>query len=114
MEAKEWLTTADSSVAVQRRDGGSLRGAGSAGRSSAGVLSKRELEVLDLIALGKTDRQIAEDLFISRITVSNHVVHILDKLNVPNRTAAAIVAAANSLISLGGQRDPIGGRELSR
>jgi DNA-binding NarL/FixJ family response regulator len=61
-------------------------------------LSRREREVLSLIALGKTDRQIAEDLYISRITVSNHVVHILDKLEVPNRTAAATYAAANALI----------------
>ena len=68
------------------------------GLSIRGVLSKREREVLHLIAQGKTDRQIADELFISRITVSNHVVHILDKLDVPNRTAAAIRAAGSGLL----------------
>jgi DNA-binding NarL/FixJ family response regulator len=58
------------------------------------VLSPREWEVLNLIVLGKTDRQIADELFLSRITVSNHVSHILGKLEVPNRTAAASVALA--------------------
>jgi DNA-binding NarL/FixJ family response regulator len=69
-------------------------------RKSKGVnlLSRREREVLNLIVRGKTDRQIAEDLFISRITVSNHVVHILDKLGVPNRTAAAMVATASRIV----------------
>lgn len=56
------------------------------------VLSPREWEVLNLIVLGKTDRQIADELFLSRITVSNHVSHILGKLEVPNRTAAASIA----------------------
>lgn len=58
------------------------------------VLSPREWEVLNLIVLGKTDRQIADELFLSRITVSNHVSHILGKLEVPNRTAAASIALA--------------------
>ena len=65
------------------------------GRSGGGrdqahpALSKREREVLSLIALGATDRQIAHELVISRVTVSTHVAHILTKLGVPNRTAAA-------------------------
>jgi DNA-binding NarL/FixJ family response regulator len=58
--------------------------------SDRSQLSPREREVLEHIAQGKTDRQIAEALYISRITVSNHVVHILAKLGVPNRTAAAM------------------------
>jgi DNA-binding NarL/FixJ family response regulator len=58
------------------------------------VLSPREWEVLNLIVLGKTDRQLADELYLSRITVSNHVSHILGKLEVPNRTAAASVALA--------------------
>ena len=56
------------------------------------ALSRREHEVLALIALGMTDRQIADELLISRVTVSTHVAHILNKLAVPNRTAAAAVA----------------------
>lgn len=61
-------------------------------------LSRRESEILALIMLGKTDRQIADDLFIARITVSNHVAHILDKLDVPNRAAAAAVAARMAVL----------------
>ena len=57
-------------------------------------LSKREREVLSLITLGATDRQIAYELLISRVTVSTHVAHILNKLGVPNRTAAAGLYAA--------------------
>lgn len=59
------------------------------------ALSPREWDVLKLIVRGKTDRQIADELFLSRITVSNHVSHILCKLEVPNRTAAASIALAS-------------------
>jgi DNA-binding NarL/FixJ family response regulator len=63
-------------------------------RRGLASLTRREREVLGLISLGMTDRQIAEDLFIARITVSNHVANILHKLGVPNRTAAATLAAS--------------------
>ena len=53
-------------------------------------LSKREQEVLDLIALGKTNSDIASALFISVRTVKFHVSSILTKLNVRNRTEAAL------------------------
>jgi len=53
-------------------------------------LSKREQEVLDLVALGKTNNDIANTLFISPRTVKFHVSSILTKLNVKNRTEAAI------------------------
>jgi DNA-binding NarL/FixJ family response regulator len=56
-------------------------------------LSRREREVLDLISLGMTDRQIADELVVSRVTISTHVAHILDKLGVPNRTAAVAQTA---------------------
>ncbi|TVR70956.1 MAG: hypothetical protein EA415_12100 [Sphaerobacteraceae bacterium] len=52
-------------------------------------LSGREQEVLALIVEGLTDRQIAEQLFISHRTVMRHVTHILRKLDVGSRTAAA-------------------------
>ena len=58
------------------------------------TLSRREHEVLGLITLGMTDRQIADDLYLARITVSNHVANILRTLDVPNRAAAAALAAA--------------------
>jgi len=56
-------------------------------------LSRRELEVLTLVAAGRTNGQIAAELFISPKTASVHVTHILDKLGVGNRVEAAMVAA---------------------
>jgi ATP/maltotriose-dependent transcriptional regulator MalT len=55
-------------------------------------LTAREIEVLTLVADGMTNRQIATRLFISNKTASSHVSHILSKLSVPNRTAAAATA----------------------
>ena len=54
-------------------------------------LSNREQEVLDLIAMGKTNSDIAKALFISVRTVKFHVSSILTKLNVRNRTEAALM-----------------------
>ena len=60
-------------------------------------LSEREVEVLRLISLGKSNRVIAEDLFISANTVANHVRNILTKTGLANRTAAAAYAIHQSL-----------------
>jgi DNA-binding CsgD family transcriptional regulator len=56
---------------------------------SAGPLSDREAQVLRLLAAGKTNRSIAEALFISDKTVARHVSNIFDKLGVSTRTEAA-------------------------
>ena len=56
------------------------------------ILTRREVEVLRLVARGWTDRDIAERLYLSRRTVSNHVSNILGKLNVPSRRAAVVTA----------------------
>ncbi|CAN5420833.1 hypothetical protein BH09CHL1_BH09CHL1_17580 [soil metagenome] len=61
-------------------------------------LSPRELDVLALLAEGKTDREISEELFIGVRTVSKHVAAILSKLDVPNRSAAASTALRLGLI----------------
>ena len=60
-------------------------------------LSAREREVLSLIVEGLTDRQIAGQLFISHRTVMRHVTHILRKLDVGSRTAAATTAVEERL-----------------
>lgn len=61
-------------------------------------LSPREIDVLQLVALGKTDREIAEELFISVKTVGFHVGNILNKTTCINRTEAATFAAQHDLI----------------
>jgi len=67
-------------------------------RGGGPILSARELEVLRLVADGRSNGQIAERLFISRKTASVHVSHILDKLGVGNRVEAAMVAARLGLL----------------
>lgn len=59
-----------------------------------GGLSPRELQVLAELSSGRTNREIAERLYITPRTVGTHVEHILAKLDLPNRAAAAARAAA--------------------
>jgi DNA-binding CsgD family transcriptional regulator len=63
-----------------------------------GSLSERELQVLRLLASGKTNRAIAEELFISEKTVARHVSNIFDKVGVSSRTGAAAWAFHRNLI----------------
>lgn len=60
-------------------------------------LTRREVEVLRLLARHQTDKEIAEALFISPHTVSTHVKHVLSKLGVASRRAAAAYAADHGL-----------------
>jgi DNA-binding NarL/FixJ family response regulator len=55
-------------------------------------LTPRELEVLKLIAIGANNREIAQQLYISEGTVKNHVTNLLSRLNLRDRTQAAILA----------------------
>lgn len=68
-----------------------------AGRPAAAAralgLSPREVEVLELLAAGLTNGEIAGRLFITRKTAGVHVTHILDKLGVANRVAAAMIGS---------------------
>src|SRR5262249_21874311 len=68
--------------------------AGTAGSQTAGSfgLTAREIEVLRLVAAGRSNRDIAAELFISTKTASVHVSNILAKLNVTSRTEAAAMA----------------------
>lgn len=61
-------------------------------------LSKRELEVLELVAKGRTNRQIARDLVISHYTVARHVSNILMKTGASNRTEAAGLTSETHLL----------------
>ncbi|MEH2174302.1 response regulator transcription factor [Nostoc sp.] len=60
--------------------------------SSLAELTPREKEVLRLIATGASNREIAQELYISEGTVKNHVTNILNRLNLRDRTQAAIWA----------------------
>ena len=61
-----------------------------------GLLSARELEVLELLAEGASNKQISEDLSISPNTVYTHVRHIQSKLRTANRTQTALLARTSS------------------
>ena len=60
-----------------------------------------EVEVLGYIARGRSNREIAEELFISENTVKNHVRNILEKLQLHSRTEAALYAVREQIIDLG-------------
>jgi DNA-binding NarL/FixJ family response regulator len=63
-------------------------------------LSGRELEVLEFVANGASNSDIANHLHISQATVKSHLIHIFDKLGVSDRTAAVTVALQRGLIRL--------------
>jgi len=64
----------------------------------AGMLSQREVEVLRLVAEGRTNQEIADHLFISLNTVKTHVRHIFQCLDARNRAEAISLARVNQLI----------------
>jgi DNA-binding NarL/FixJ family response regulator len=66
--------------------------------SDSSGLSTREREVLALLVEGRTNREIGETLFVSEKTASVHVTHILDKLGVTSRGAAAAAAVRDGLV----------------
>jgi DNA-binding NarL/FixJ family response regulator len=61
-------------------------------------LTEREVEVLRLIATGATNREIAGELVISEGTVKNHISNILSRLNLRDRTQAALYAREQGLL----------------
>jgi DNA-binding NarL/FixJ family response regulator len=67
----------------------------------AGPLSSRELEVLELVAAGNTNRELAAKLFISEATVKSHLLNIYAKLDVKDRAAAVGVAYRRGLLTPG-------------
>ena len=71
---------------------------GDAGSAGAGGLTGREVQVLGLVATGKSNRQIAANLVISEKTVARHVSNIFAKLQVPSRSAATAYAYEHDLV----------------
>ena len=84
------IAMADDPVARERHD--------SSARRIPYGLTPRELEVLRLIATGRSDREIADALFISRHTAMKHVTNILGKMGVGSRTAAFALAHQDGLV----------------
>jgi two-component system response regulator DegU len=68
--------------------------------STCNPLTRREAEVLRLIALGKTNKVIGETLFISEKTVKNHVSHIFQKVGATDRTTAVVESIKLGWVSL--------------
>ena len=68
--------------------------------ASINELTTREREVIRLVALGRNNREIAQELFISEKTVKSHISNILGKLNLEHRTQLAIYAIKNKLVEM--------------
>ncbi|RBW67588.1 response regulator [Bacillus taeanensis] len=64
------------------------------------LLTRRECEVLQLLADGRSNRSIGEQLYISEKTVKNHVSNILQKMNVNDRTQAVVEAIKNGWVKV--------------
>jgi two-component system, NarL family, nitrate/nitrite response regulator NarL len=69
--------------------------------ATLGELTEREVEVLQLVAKGATNPQIADALFITVNTVKSHIKHILEKLQLENRTQVAAYAVQTGLVEAG-------------
>ncbi|RYV52743.1 response regulator [Pengzhenrongella frigida] len=67
-------------------------------RHPALSLTLRELEVLSLVALGRSNDAIARELFVSRATIKSHLAHTYDKLGVQSRTEAIATARRQGLL----------------
>lgn len=78
------------------------------GRSTASILkpsettdfnlTKREIEILELIAQGNTNNEISGHLFISHHTVKSHMINIFNKMGINDRTQAAVIATQHGII----------------
>lgn len=69
-------------------------------KRSAEELSERETEVLRLLTMGKTDKEIADQLVLTEVTIRTHISRILTKLGLKNRVQAALYGIRTGLVSL--------------
>jgi DNA-binding CsgD family transcriptional regulator len=97
LEARSALRSLESSGADREADRAAallraLEGTGRAGPKRYSGLTRRELEVLDLLGEGLSNAEIAERLFISTKTAGHHVSNVLMKLHLKSRTEAAVYA----------------------
>lgn len=69
-------------------------------RAKPQMLSPREIEVLELAARGRTNREIGKALHVSEATVKTHLLRAYDKLGVSDRTAAVVTALTQGLLQL--------------
>jgi DNA-binding NarL/FixJ family response regulator len=76
-------------------------------------LTPRELEVLKLVAGGRSNREIARELFVSDATVKTHLAHALRKLDLRDRVQAVVFAYESGLIEPGAEESSSGGGEHS-
>jgi len=65
---------------------------------SSNELTPRELDILREIARGKSNKEIAEELYLSESTVKSHISHIFQKLNIKTRAEAVLYAVKNGII----------------
>ena len=67
-------------------------------RSPRTNLSSREIQVLELVADGRSNAEAAADLYVSETTIKSHLAHIYSKLNVTSRTAAVSTARQQGIL----------------
>ena len=81
------------------RSAPSTRPAGQGGPGTLDALTSREREVLALIGRGKTNGEIAAELFVSEGTVKTHINHVFTKLQLRDRAAAVVFAFDHDLVA---------------
>jgi len=76
---------------------------------ASGILSERESEVLRLVALGMSNKEVAEELFLSQRTIKAHLTSVFNKLNVASRSEAIVKGLQWGLVTLENTEDKFRG-----